>query len=63
MYIQVGSDGSNSPEHSHTHSTVMKLMQKYLKENQKLFMDNFYTSRKLFLDLLNEGNICMWNNS
>lgn len=37
----------------HTHSVVMKLMQKYLNKEHKLFTDNFYTSPKLFLELLN----------
>ena len=53
--MYTGGDGSNSTEHSHTHSTLMKLMQKYLNKGHTLFTDNFYTSPKLFLDLLNDG--------
>ena len=46
---------SDSSGFGHTHSVVMKLMQNYLNKEHKLFTDNFYSSLKLFLDLLKNG--------
>ena len=47
-------DASNSSK-SLGHRVVMDLLQPYLGKGHRLFVDNFYTSIPLFLDLLEHG--------
>ena len=42
---------SDVAEHGLAYNVVMKLMEDYLDEGCRLYVDNYYTSPQLFLDL------------
>ena len=46
---------SDGAEHGLAYNVVMKLMEGYLYEGRRLYVDNYYTSPRLFLDLEDRG--------
>ena len=57
--FEVYTGASDTTEHGLAYSVVMNLIDSYLYLGHRLYVDNFYTSPKVFMDLLSkETNAC-----
>ena len=55
IYTEAMAKTEGSEVKSLGHRVVMDLMQPFLGKHHKLYVDNYYMSIPLFLDLLNHG--------